>query len=67
MSVKFQEETVRTVTQAAGGKPEDLVHRIGDRLTGGKGQTGYLQVCSLQNLRSSNAPTDPKNVDRRPT
>lgn len=42
MSVKFQEETVRTVT---GGKPEDLAHRVGERLTGGKTQTGYLQVC----------------------
>ena len=43
MSVKFQEETVRTVT---GGKPEHLAHRVGERLTGGKTQTGYLQVCT---------------------
>lgn len=44
MSVKFQEETVRTVA-AAGGKPEDLAHRVGEQLTGGKAQTGYLAVC----------------------
>jgi hypothetical protein len=49
MSVKFQEETVRTVT---GGKPEDLAHRVGERLTGGKTQTGYLQVCICQKGRS---------------
>jgi hypothetical protein len=43
MSVKFTEETTRAVT---GGKSEDLAHRVGERLTGGKGTTGYLQVCS---------------------
>ncbi|KAJ5674551.1 uncharacterized protein N7477_004485 [Penicillium maclennaniae] len=48
MSVKFQEETVRTVAEAAGGKHEGLAHRIGDRLTGGKGQTGYLQAYLKQ-------------------
>ncbi|KAJ5148052.1 hypothetical protein N7526_001404 [Penicillium atrosanguineum] len=47
MSVKFQEESVRTVAHAA-GKPEDLAHRIGDRLTGGKGQIGYLQAYLKQ-------------------
>ncbi|EPS32864.1 hypothetical protein POX_d04984 [Penicillium oxalicum] len=45
MSVKFQEETIRTVT---GGKSEDLAHRVGERLTGGKTQTGYLQVYLKQ-------------------
>jgi hypothetical protein len=43
MSVKFKEETVRTVT---GGKSEDLAHRVGERLTGGKTASGYLQVCN---------------------
>lgn len=43
MSVKFQEETVRAVANA-GGKPEDLAHRVGEQLTGGKTQTGYLAV-----------------------
>ncbi|KAJ5356836.1 Mpv17/PMP22 [Penicillium concentricum] len=46
MSVKFQEETVRTVT--GGGKSEDLVHRVGERLTGGKTASGYLQAYLLQ-------------------
>lgn len=46
MSVKFQEETVRAVANA-GGKPEDLAHRVGERLTGGKTQTGYLAVCII--------------------
>ena len=41
MSVKFQQETIRT----SGAKPaEDLAHRVGERLTGGKTQTGYLAV-----------------------
>jgi hypothetical protein len=44
MSVKFQEETIRAVANA-GGKPEDLAHRVGERLTGGKTQAGYLAVC----------------------
>lgn len=47
MSVKFQEETARVVANVAGdGKSEDLVHRVGERLTGGKTAKGYLQVCS---------------------
>ena len=48
MSVKFQEEAVRTVT--GGGKSEDLVHRVGERVTGGKTANGYLQVCSATPL-----------------
>lgn len=41
-SVKFEkkEETVR----ALGEKSEDLAHRVGERLTGGKSKTGYLAV-----------------------
>ncbi|KAJ5506726.1 Mpv17/PMP22 [Penicillium expansum] len=46
MSVKFQEETIRTVT--GGGKAEDLVHRVGERLTGGNTAAGYLQAYLLQ-------------------
>lgn len=44
MSVKFQEQTVRV----AGQKTEDLAHQIGDRLTGGRGASGYLAVCFLR-------------------
>lgn len=47
MSVKFQEETIRAVANA-GGKPEDLAHRVGERLTGGKTQAGYLQAYLRQ-------------------
>ncbi|CAL5873226.1 uncharacterized protein PFLUO_LOCUS7495 [Penicillium psychrofluorescens] len=45
MSVKFQEQSFRTV---AGGKPEDLAHRVGERLTGGKTQAGYLAAYLAQ-------------------
>jgi hypothetical protein len=41
MSVKFQQETIR----ASGVKPEGLAHKVGERLTGGHTQTGYLAVC----------------------
>jgi hypothetical protein len=46
MSVKFQQETIRTT----GVKPEDLTpkdlaHKVGERLTGGDTHTGYLAVC----------------------
>ncbi|KAJ5098062.1 hypothetical protein N7532_005063 [Penicillium argentinense] len=47
MSVKFQEETVRAVANA-GVKHEDLAHRVGERLTGGKTQTGYLAAYLKQ-------------------
>lgn len=48
MSVKFQQETIRTT----GVKPEDLtpkdlVHKVGERLTGGDTHTGYLAVCRV--------------------
>jgi hypothetical protein len=41
MSVKFEKETIRT----SGVQPEDLAHKLGERLTGGNTQTGYLAVC----------------------
>ncbi|OQD76580.1 hypothetical protein PENDEC_c004G06409 [Penicillium decumbens] len=47
MSVKFKEETIRAVADA-GGKPEDLAHRVGERLTGGKTHTGYLAAYLRQ-------------------
>ena len=62
MSVKFQEETVRTVT--GGGKSEGLAHRVGERLTGGKTAAGYLQVCSA--YPSNNIePTLIRGMDRQ--
>lgn len=57
MSVKFQEETIRAVANA-GGKPEDLAHRVGERLTGGKTQTGYLAVCYNPKRSSKNGPLE---------
>lgn len=41
MSVKFEKETVKTVTKAG----EDLAVKVGEKLTGGKAQNGYLAVC----------------------
>ncbi|WEW61155.1 hypothetical protein PRK78_006645 [Emydomyces testavorans] len=38
MSVKFEKETVKTTTNTG----KDLVHKVGDKLTGGKTQNGYL-------------------------
>jgi regulator of extracellular matrix RemA (YlzA/DUF370 family) len=42
MSVKFEQETVRT----SGVQPETIAHKLGERLTGGDTQTGYLAVGS---------------------
>jgi hypothetical protein len=44
MSVKFEETTTRAVV--GDSKHEGLVHKLGDKLTGGKSTSGYLQVCS---------------------
>lgn len=44
MSVKFEKETVRDTANVRGGK-HDIAHSVGEALTGGKGQTGYLAVC----------------------
>ncbi|RAO69622.1 uncharacterized protein BHQ10_005634 [Talaromyces amestolkiae] len=49
MSVKFQQETIRTT----GVKPEDLTpkdlaHKVGERLTGGDTHTGYLAAYLKQ-------------------
>ncbi|RJE22384.1 integral membrane protein [Aspergillus sclerotialis] len=49
MSVKFQDEATARAVQE---KTEDLAHRVGERLTGGKTQTGYLQMY-LKQLQSN--------------
>ncbi len=58
MSVKFEKETVRTapVPGPRAGK-EDTMHKIGEAVTGGKSQTGYLAVGALfiQNRQRQNA------------
>lgn len=43
MSVKFEKETVRD-TPIPGGRKHEVAHEIGERLTGGESQTGYLAV-----------------------
>jgi hypothetical protein len=56
MSVKFAKETIKdTVVEGAGGtvlkhKQEDIAHVVGNALTGGKSQTGYLAVCLLSSV-----------------
>ena len=49
MSVKFQDENTARAVQE---KTEDLAHQVGQRLTGGKTQTGYLQMY-LKQLQSN--------------
>src|SRR5277367_2627784 len=46
MSVKFQKETV-SGTAPLVGRDNDTVHKIGEALTGGKSQTGYLAVSRV--------------------
>ena len=46
MSVKFEKETVRDAP-IPGGRRTDIAHEVGERLTGGKSQTGYLAVSAL--------------------
>jgi len=56
MSVKFEKETVRE-TNMPGGRRHDLAHEIGEKFTGGKGQTGYLAVRSSPALLPSREAT----------
>jgi hypothetical protein len=44
MSVRFEKEQVRVTDNVRGGRNEDTAHKIGEALTGGKSQTGYLAV-----------------------
>ena len=46
MSVKFEKETVRD-TPVPGGRREDIAQKVGERLTGGMSQTGYLAVSTI--------------------
>lgn len=47
MSVKFENETIKTTTVAPDGK-HDLIHDVGNALTRGGGANGYLAVRMLQ-------------------
>lgn len=54
MSVKFEKETIRDAP-IPGGRKQTFAHEIGERLTGGESQTGYLAV-----RRSSAQIRDPR-------
>lgn len=47
MSVKFEKETIKEAPIPGGGVKQSFAHEIGERLTGGESQTGYLAVSSL--------------------
>ncbi|KAI4142364.1 MAG: hypothetical protein LQ340_007368 [Diploschistes diacapsis] len=51
MSVKFEKETIREAP-VPGGRRHELVHELGERLTGGESMTGYLQAY-LQQLEKN--------------
>lgn len=44
MSVKFQEKLQEEAAGSMRHETKELAHKIGDRLTGGKTQAGYLAV-----------------------
>lgn len=46
MSVTFEKQTVRSSAPVVGGD-NDTAHKIGEALTGGKSQTGYLAVSRV--------------------
>lgn len=47
MSVKFEKETIRDAP-IPGGRKQTFAHEIGERLTGGESQTGYLAAYLKQ-------------------
>ena len=48
MSVKFEKEQVRVTQSNGGGRGQDTAHKIGEALTGGKQQQGYLAAYLKQ-------------------
>jgi len=53
MSVKFEKEQIRTTAPIVpGGRDETTAHKIGEALTGGNQQTGYL-AAYLKQLQSN--------------
>ena len=53
MSVRFEKETIKEGPAPRGGIKHQIAHEIGERLTGGESQTGYLAVSepSLSSLQ----------------
>lgn len=47
MSVKFEKESIKEAPVPGGGVKQTFAHEIGERLTGGESQTGYLAVRNL--------------------
>jgi len=52
MSVRFEQEQVRTTAPLVGGRNETAAHKIGEALTGGNTQKGYL-AAYLKQLQSN--------------
>jgi len=50
MSVKFEKETIRE-TPIPGQRKVAFAHELGERLTGGESQTGYLAVRTMLPFR----------------
>lgn len=44
MSVKFEKETIKEASIPGGGRKQSFAHEIGEHLTGGETQKGYLAV-----------------------
>ena len=63
MSVKFEKETIREAP-VPGGRKVDFAHEIGEKLTGGESQTGYLAVRLATSVMSLNVNLTPLCNDR---
>ena len=47
MSVKFQDKAQDEAAKSIRKETKELAHHVGERLTGGNPQTGYLAVCGI--------------------
>ncbi|KAF7117974.1 hypothetical protein CNMCM5793_007343 [Aspergillus hiratsukae] len=52
MSVKFQEDATKSIRETIREDTKELAHKVGERLTGGNTQTGYLALY-LRQLQSN--------------
>ncbi|RHZ73662.1 hypothetical protein CDV55_101400 [Aspergillus turcosus] len=52
MSVKFQEDVTKSIRETIREDTKELAHKVGERLTGGNTQTGYLAFY-LRQLQSN--------------
>jgi hypothetical protein len=65
MSVKFEKETISTVTDAATKGKDDLMHEVGKALTKGGGPNGYLAVSATRIIHARNGVVTNGPCDRR--